>query len=57
MAVQVFHTVDEAEAEAENCKAEDGTIISKQEADKQQLLKRAATLFEQASLHSCLTTL
>lgn len=57
MAVQVFHTVDEAEAEGESCKAEDGTTISKQEADKQQSLKRAATLFEQASLHSCLTTL
>jgi hypothetical protein len=57
MAVQVFHTVDEAEAEGENCKAEDGTPISKQEADKQQLLKSAVTLFEQASLHPCLTKL
>ncbi len=55
--MQVFHTVDKAEAEGEDCKAESGKLTSKEEADKQQVLKRAAALYEQASLHPDLASL
>ena len=48
MAVQVFHTEDEGEAEKDTCKADNGTPISQLEAAKQQTLGKAAALLDKA---------